>query len=91
MMVSEFHKSLLTFEAHFKLRNFLVGHQLTMADALLVTILSACFTSFFDKKTRDNFYPNLTRYATLILQMPAFEAALGKLELVKDAKLPTFA
>mmetsp|Transcript_16415 Transcript_16415/g.27809 ORF Transcript_16415/g.27809 Transcript_16415/m.27809 type:complete len:188 (-) Transcript_16415:961-1524(-) len=47
-------KNSLTFiEQHLKLRNYLVGHQMTLADVYLVVLLIEPFQFFFDKKARD--------------------------------------
>jgi len=39
----QFRDSLMIFEKHFKLRNFLVGYQLTLADVYLVAVLISPF------------------------------------------------
>lgn len=52
--LNELKLNLASLEKHLRLRNFLVGHQLTLADALLVSTLSVCFELVLDKKTRDN-------------------------------------
>lgn len=65
--LNELKGSLTNIEQHLRLRNFLVGHQLTLADALLVTILTPCFELVFDKKTRKASLHNLSRYTQLLL------------------------
>ena len=60
--VNELKTTLTNIEQHLRLRNFLVGHQLTLADALLVSILSVCFELVFDKKTRKASLPFVSRY-----------------------------
>lgn len=72
-------------ESHLKLRNFLVGHSLSLADVLLVGCLAPAFTMAIEKKTRESTLPNLTRYVALILQMPVFHSVYGQVEFCKDA------
>lgn len=57
----------MVFEKHFKLRNFLVGYQLTLADVYLVAVLISPFQLFIDEKTRKDTFPNITRFMTLNL------------------------
>ena len=71
-----------------RLRNFLVGHQLTLADAMLVSVISVCFELVFDKKTRKSTIPNLARYTQILLQMPPFLAVFGSVVFCKDALTP---
>ena len=52
-------------EKHLKLRNFLVGHQLSLADVYLTAVLLPVFEKVLDKKMRTNHLPNLTRAVTL--------------------------
>ena len=66
--LNDFKKTLTSLDEHLALRNFLVGHQMTLADALLINTLSNCMELILDKKTRDTI-TNLTRYTTLILKM----------------------
>jgi glutathione S-transferase len=81
---------LTNIEQHLRLRNFLVGHQLTLADALLVSILSVCFELVFDKKVRKASLPHVSRYTQLLLQMPAFVSVFGQVMFCKDAVAPQF-
>jgi glutathione S-transferase len=60
--VHELRTTLNCIESHLRLRNYLVGYQLTLADALLVSVVSVCFELVFDKKTRKGSLPNLSRY-----------------------------
>lgn len=73
-----------------RLRNFLVGHQLTLADALLVATVSECFELVLDKKARDGPLQNLARYTTLILKMAPFKRAFGAPLFCKDTVMPSF-
>lgn len=59
MASSDFKNSLASIESHLKLRNFLVGHSLSMADVLLVGILAHAFSCAVDKKSRDANLPNI--------------------------------
>ena len=68
----ELRSALACFEQHLKLRNFLVGHQLTLADVWLVSILACAFSCAVDKKSRDQHLPNVQRFVSLVLQMPMF-------------------
>ena len=65
--LTELKNSLANLENHLKLRFYLVGHSLTLADVLLVSILAQTFSLAIDKKTRDSLLPNLTRYVTLAM------------------------
>lgn len=65
--LTELKNALANLENHLKLRFYLVGHSLTLADVFLVSILTQAFTLAIDKKTRDAHFPNLTRYVTLAL------------------------
>ena len=51
--LSAFKQNLALFEKHLKLRNYLVGYQLTLADVYLIVNLIAPYQLFIDKKTRD--------------------------------------
>ena len=82
--------SLESIEKHLRLRNFLVGHQLTLADALLVSTVSQCFELVLDKKARDGPLANIARYTTLILRMPPFKRAFGSPFFCKDVIKPVF-
>ena len=75
---------------HLLLRNFLVGHSLTIADALLVSTLARCFELFLDKKTRDSSLQNLSRYTTLILKMGPFARSFGTVTFCKDTTQPNY-
>ena len=51
--LSAFKQNLTLIEKHLKLRNYLVGYQLTLADVWLIVNLIAPYQLFIDKKTRD--------------------------------------
>ena len=84
--LNELKQSLKNIESHLKLRNFLVGHGITLADALLVSIMAGACEAVLDKKTRDTLIPNLARYSTLILQMQPFTRVFGTVIFVKNLK-----
>ena len=87
---TELKTNLASVEQHLRLRNFLVGHQLSMADALLVSIVSECFELVLDKKARDGTVPNLARYTNLILKMYPFKRVFGSVMFCKDIIPPIF-
>lgn len=78
------------FEQHFKLRNFLVGYQLTLADVYLLAVLIAPFQLFIDEKTRKSTFPNLTRYMTLNLNNFHLAKSFGKIVFCKTVINPKF-
>jgi glutathione S-transferase len=86
----QFRESLTVFEQHFKLRNFLVGYQLTLADVYLVAVLIAPFQLFIDEKTRKGTFPNLTRYMTLNLNNFHLQKSFGKICFCKTVINPKF-
>ena len=84
-----FRDSLASIEEHFKLRNFLVGHSLTLADVYLMHILSGPFKQLFEKKTRLDKLPNLTRFVQLNFDSFFFQFGYSNTQLCKkQAKLP---
>ena len=86
--LNELKTSLQCIEQHLRLRNFLVGYQLTLADAFLVATVAVCFELVFDKKIRKQTLPNLARYTSILLQMPAFVATFGQVMFCKDQVTP---
>ena len=48
MSLTELKQSLATLDSHLALRNFLVGHSMTIADALLVCTLARCYELVLD-------------------------------------------
>ena len=88
--LTELKKSLSALDAHLALRNFLVGHSMTIADALLVSTLARCFELVVDKKTRDSSLKNLSRYAMLILKMGPFARVFGQVTFCKDMTQPDY-
>lgn len=85
MAQTELRNSLASIESHLKLRNFLVGHSLSLADVVLVSMLVHAFSIAVDKKSRDANMPNLVRYVSLVAQMPAFASVYGQVSFCKDA------
>lgn len=59
MASTDLKNALASIEAHLKLRNFLVGHSLSLADVVLVGLLVCAFSLAVDKKSRDASLPNL--------------------------------
>lgn len=88
--MKELKDSLTVLDAHLAMRNFLVGHQLTLADALLVSTLARCFEKVLDKKTRDSQLQNLSRYTNLILKMAPFVRVFGAVTFCKDTTQPDY-
>jgi glutathione S-transferase len=85
----ELRTALASIEAHLKLRNFLVGHSLTLADAVLVNALQCVFSTALDKKSRDASCLNTARYVSLITQMPTFVSVYGQVAFCnKDSFKP---
>ena len=78
-----FRKSLESFENYFALRNFLVGYNLTLADAYLAHVLVGPFKYLFEKKTRLSYLPNLTRFMTLTMDSFYFQFGYGQFVLCK--------
>ena len=52
--LNDLKQALAPIDGHLALRNFLVGHQMTLADALLISTVAVCFELVLDKKTRDS-------------------------------------
>lgn len=88
--LNEFKQTLVSINEHLNLRNFLVGHQMTLADALLVSTLARCFELVLDKKTRDSMLQNVARYSNLILKMAPCTKAFGTVNFCKDVTQPDF-
>ena len=63
---------------------------MTIADALLVSVLASCFEKVIDKKTRDNTLKNLTRYASIILRMAPCARIFGAVNFCKDGAQPNY-
>ena len=88
--LNEFKGTLASIEEHLALRNFLQGHQMSIADALLVATLTPCFELVLDKKSRDKSLSNLTRYTTIILRMAPCQSVFGQVLFCKDVVKPAF-
>lgn len=84
ILLNQFKKSLLPFEKHLKLRNFLVGYSLTLADVTLVVALLTPLQTVFDQQYRKEI-PNLTRFCQLILDGKAFEQTFGRVHFAKKS------
>lgn len=89
MQLTAFKNSLKTFDEHLKLRNYLVGYSMTLADVYLLTVLISPYQLVLDKKSRDSL-PSLTRFVTLNLQSLALQKCFGKIQLCAKAINPVF-
>ena len=83
-----FRESLASLEQHFLLRNYLVGHSLTLADVYLVAALIGPFRHLFDKKMRMAKLSNLTRFMQLNLSSFHFEGGFGQVTMCKKSLTP---
>lgn len=83
-------KNLEVFEKHLKLRNFLVGYSLTLADVVLVCDLIQPMQVLLDAAFRKDSIPNLTRYCANILNSKAFLNTFGRIHFCKKAINPIF-
>ena len=88
--VNQFKQRLAPFEKHLKLRNFLVGYSLTLADVTLVVNLIIPLQTVIDQQTRKDSLPNLTRYCQLILDSRSFEETFGRVHFAKKMLQPVF-
>ena len=70
--LNQFKKSLMPFEKHLKLRNFLVGYSLTSADVTLIVNLITPLQTVLDQSFRKDTIPNLARYCQIILDGKTF-------------------
>ena len=70
--LNQLKKAIQPFEKHLKLRNFLVGYSLTLADVTLVVNLITPLQTVLDAGFRKDSIPNLSRYCQLILDSRAF-------------------
>ena len=82
--------SLEVFDKHLKLRNFLVGYKMTLADVYLTAVLIAPFQLMLDDKMRKQQLPNLTRYMSLNLQIQHFKLAFGRITFCSKILNPNF-
>jgi glutathione S-transferase len=85
ILLNQFKRAILPFEKHLKLRNFLVGYSLTLADVTLVVALLAPLQTLLEATYRSKEIPALTRYATLILEGAAFRHTFGRVHFAKMA------
>ncbi len=87
--VNNLKKSLTPIESHLKLRNFLVGYSLTLADVTLVVNLIVPLQTVLDQTFRKDTIPNLTRYAQLILEGRVFAEIVGQVTFCKKMIQPS--
>jgi glutathione S-transferase len=81
--LATFKKSLLPIEKHLKLRNFLVGYSLTLADVTLLVSLLIPLQTVLDAAFRKDSIPNITRYCSLILEGKNFVQTFGNVHFAK--------
>jgi len=90
MGMKELRKHLEALDSHLKLRNFLVGYQMTIADVFIAINLILPFQLILDQDFRKNGAPNLSRFMKIVLEMPAFVNTVGKVTFCKKGMLPLF-
>jgi hypothetical protein len=88
--LNEFKGSLSSLNEHLALRNFLVGYQMTLADAFLTSTLALSYELVLDKRFRDSTLQNLSRYAFLLLKMAPCSRVFGQVVFCKDVIQPNF-
>lgn len=81
-------KSLLPIEKHLKLRNFLVGYSLTLADVTLLVNLINPLQTVLDSGFRKDTIPNLSRYCQIILEGRSFTQTFGRIHFAKKMLQP---
>ena len=83
--------SVMLLETHLKLKNFIVGYQMTLADVVLTTQLVMPMQMLFDQQFRKEQIPNLSRYVSLVLQNKNFVNSFGTIVFCgKKALSPVF-
>ena len=73
-----------TLNTHLKLRTFLVGDQVTLADVQVVCALSTLFKFVVDEPRQLDF-PHVTRHFVACTAMPQFNGVLGPTSLCKSS------
>jgi glutathione S-transferase len=86
--LNSFKKTLLPLEKHLKLRNFLVGYSLTLADVTLIASLVNPLQTVLDQQYRKDTIPNLSRYCDIILSGKAFVQTFGRIHFAKKMLQP---
>ena len=81
-------KSLVPIEKHLKLRNFLVGYSLTLADVTLLVNLINPLQTVLDSGFRKETIPNLSRYCQIILEGRSFTQTFGRIHFAKKMLQP---
>ena len=65
-------------EKHLRVRNFLVGHQLSLADVVVALTSWGLFEGgVIDVKVRKEQLPNLQRYTQIIVAQPTFKSLIA--------------
>ena len=86
--LNSFKKTLLPLEKHLRLRNFLVGYSLTLADVTLIASLIKPLQTVLDQQYRKDTIPNLSRYSEIILSGKAFVQTFGRIHFTKKMLQP---
>ena len=86
--LNSFKKTLLPLEKHLRLRNFLVGYSLTLADVTLIASLITPLQTVLDQQYRKDTIPNLSRYSEIILSGKAFLQTFGRIHFAKKMLQP---
>ena len=86
--LNSFKKTLLPLEKHLRLRNFLVGYSLTLADVTLIASLVNPLQTVLDQQYRKDTIPNLSRYSEIILSGKAFVHTFGRIHFAKKCYSP---
>ncbi|TKX19078.1 elongation factor 1-gamma [Elsinoe australis] len=71
-------------EEHFMVNTYLVGERPTLADIVMVGLISRGFQFFFDKEWRSN-NPNVTRWYETVYNQPIYSAVADKLNFIEKA------
>eukprot|EP00347_Sterkiella_histriomuscorum_P012730 403367437 len=90
LILNQLKTTLKVFESQLKLKNFLVGYQMTLADVALVSSLVVPLQTVLDAGYRKDTIPNLSRYAQIILDTPTFLQVFGRIHLSKKQLNPKF-
>jgi len=79
-------KSLAVLDKHLATRTYLVGHQVTLADIVVVSALVELYRRVFDPAFRKPF-GNVTRWFTTCVNQPQFAKVIGKVDFADKEEL----
>merc|ERR1719253_242548 len=82
---SDVAKALTILNKHLEVNTYMVGHQVTLADITLLTVLYDGFVHVFDAAYRKQF-PNLMRWFTTLVDQPEVQKSLGQVTCLGDTK-----